>query len=282
MSRIAALVAACTLAAGAVADEHPHEWTLEVRLSTVYYPDADAGAGPGNSLTFEGTNGQLRQGAPFYDVYGPKHRMLTDLEVDRDLWSGFGTVALGLSAGYAEFYGQGLKLCADYNPSVGCLAQASGSGGYLQQVAVNSSFHVVPLRLLATYRFDYFVPRGIPIVPFVRGGLDWVIYWNAMQSGQISYVIGDTGNQALGLTTGIEGSAGVQVLLDQIDTEVGGDAWHELGIAHTYLMIEYVDQIVQNGPGNVIHSIRTLGATPPAPVVDLSAAYFDFGLGFQF
>ncbi len=280
---LAALLVGLLSARIALADDpRPSVWSIEVRGSTVFYPDADAAATPGNYESFVGLDGATHSGPPFYDVYGSKHRLLTELELDRDVWKGFGSVSVGLTGGYAEFYGHGMKLCAGYDASVGCLAQAAGGAGYLQQVAVNSSFHLVPVRLLGTYRFDVLVPRGIPLVPFIRGGLDWVLYWNAEQSGQISFVANDAGVKGLGLTTGYEGAIGLELLLDWLDAEIGNDAWRDLGIAHTYLLVEYVDQIIQNGPGDVVHAIRTLGATPAAPAIDLSARYFDFGLGFQF
>ncbi len=248
-----------------------HHWTLEARFSTVFYPDADQGA---PSVPYIGLDNQTHSGPPFYAVYGPHHRLLSDLELDLDLWQGFGSVSVGLAVGYSEFYGHSFI----QEP---CPAGSGLSGTCYAQQGVNSSFHLVPIRALATYRFDYFVPKHFPVVPFVRVGLDWVVYWNALGSGQVSYENGGNSDNAIGLVTGVEGSAGLMLLLDDIDGDVSRDALHDLGISHTYVMASYVDQIIQNGPSNLIYAIRTGGSSSPPAALNLSAAYFDFGVAVQ-
>jgi hypothetical protein len=255
----------------ATAGQIPHWWTVEARLTTMYYPNIDSGA---PNIPFINGAGNLQSGPPFYDVYGSKHRMLTDIELDRDLWQGFGSVAVGIAVGYSEFYGYGML----QEP---CPSTSGLSGKCFAATGVNSSFHIIPTRLLATYRFDYFVPQHIPVVPFVRAGLDWFVYWNAEQSGQVSYEPTGASQNAIGLVTGAEISGGLQVLLDDIDAVISRDALHDLGIAHTYLMAEYVDTWIENGPSNLFYSIRTGGGQAPA-ALDLSSAYFQFGLGAQF
>ncbi len=249
----------------------PHWWTVELRMTTVFYPAVDSGA---PNIPFINGSGSLQTGPPFYDVYGSKHRMLTDLEVDRDLWQGFGSVAVGLAVGYSEFYGYGML----QEP---CPSTSGLSGKCFASTGVNSSFHIIPARLLATYRFDYYVPQHIPVVPFVRAGLDWFVYWNAEQSGQVSYEPSGASDNAIGLVTGAEISGGLQLLLDDVDAVIARDALHDLGIAHSYLMAEYVDTWIQNGPSNIFYAVRTGGGTAPA-ALNLSAAYFQFGLGAQF
>ncbi len=251
----------------------PHWWTVELRMSTVFYPAADSGA---PNIPFINGAGNVQSGPPFFDVYGPKHRMLTDLELDRDLWQGFGSVAVGVALGYSEFYGYGML-------QEQCPSTSGLSGKCFAQSGVNSSFHMIPARLLATYRFDYFLPNHVPVVPFVRAGLDWVIYWNAEQSGQVSFEPAPSPSEnGIGLVTGVEVSAGLEVLLDDIDAVISRDALHDLGIAHTYLMAEYVDSFIENGPSNILYSIRTGGGSKAPATLDLSAAYFQFGLGAQF
>ncbi len=258
-----ALLGGLAARARAETPDRPHEWNAEFRFSTVYYPDADETPGVGPVGYTAG--GVPKSSSPFKAIYGSKHRLLSQLEVDRDLWQGFGSLAVGGSIGYAEFYGHGI------------------SAATLEQGGATSSFHVLPLKLLATYRFDPFVPQGVPIVPFVRGGLDWVVYWNAMQSGQISFLppASQADMPALGLTTGVEGTVGLALVLDWIDPDLAHDIYDDLGIARTSFVLAYTDQIIENGPGNVIHAIRTGGAAP-IPVIDLSARYFEFGLDFAF
>jgi hypothetical protein len=229
--------------------EPPHEWTLEIRASSVYYPDADTGFPE----------------QPFHAVFGPKHRWLAEIQIDHDVWKKFGTISVGFATGYAEFYGHGFVEDATLG---------------LVQVADRASFHEIPFRLLATYRFDPYVPRGIPLVPFVRVGLDWYYYWASLGSGQIS-IDPATGAKGQGLTSGFEGTIGLEFLLDTLDPHTAASFYHAIGVAHTYLVAGFTSQVIKNGPGNLVHEIFN-GGHPAPPAINLSSTYFDFGLGFQF
>jgi hypothetical protein len=229
--------------------EPPHHWTLELRASSVYYPDADSGI----------------PGQPFHAVFGGKHRWLAQIEIDRDVWRKYGTISVGFATGYAEFYGHGFV----EDPAQG-----------LVQVADEVSFHEIPFRLLATYRFDPFITRGFPLVPFVRVGLDWFYYWAALGNGQISYVP-PSGPNGQGLTSGFEGTIGLSFLLDVLDPHTAASFYNAIGVAHTYIVVGYTGQVIQNGPGKLFYSIFHGGGSAPE-AINLSSTYFDWGLGFQF
>jgi hypothetical protein len=141
-----------------------------------------------------------------------------------------------------------------------------------------TGFHLVTGKLFASYRFDYFIPDGFPVVPFVKGGLDWVVYWEELSSGAITQ--GTSGN-AFGLVTGLEASAGLSFLIDFIDPQIARDMYTDLGIAHTFFTAAWTWQDIQNDPSNVVHEIFN-GGQKAAPTLNLSASFFNFGVELEF
>jgi hypothetical protein len=241
----------------------PRNWIIEVKFSTVYYPNLDSGVQPlivnTGSVTSPVYSGLV---GPFHAVMQPKHRLLSQLEGDYAFWQGFGTLSVGLGFAYAEFYGHTYRLPGD------------GSAPVL--TTDSTYFREVQTRTLLIYRLDPW-PK-IPVVPYVKGGLDWVYYWSQLSNGSISTANGYSGQ---GLTTGVEFTLGLALQLDVIDGTISQDAYNTLGISHTYFVFDWTDQVIQNGPGNVWHGIWNGGRGAP-PAADISSTYFSFGLQFQF
>jgi hypothetical protein len=248
--------------------ERPHVWRVSARASTVYYPDADQGLNPVPNAYNTNALGNLVpvNQPPFEAVFGTRHRLLMEGEFERDLWQGFGSVGIGAGVSYAEFYGTGYHQVGDSSDPI-YLKSSDGTG-----------FHLVTAKLFAFYRFDYFVPDGIPIVPFVKGGLDWVVYWEQLSSGAIT--AGTNGN-AIGLVTGLEATAGLSFLIDFIDPQIARDMYTDLGIAHSYFTAGWTWQDIQNDPSNLIHKIFDSGRNGPT-TLDLSASFFNFGIELEF
>lgn len=275
MKRGLLLSLALGLSASALAQEsddplrldHPHAWRFEFRMSTVYYPSIDVGQ---RALTVSQADGTTVTNGPFDQVFGAQRRLLGEAEVDRDLWQAFGSLGVGLGLAYAEFYGTGFHVAAA-GSQAGPTYVASGDG---------TGFHVGQLRALALYRFDYFVPSGFPLVPYVKVGLDWFYYWNQLSSGRLTPNSSGGGNSQ-GLVTGVEATLGLSLMLDIIDPIVARDMYRDLGIAHTYLTGGYTWQAAQNGPSDVLHSIVNGGEAGPA-TLNLSAQFFDFGVQLEF
>lgn len=246
--------------------DRPHSWRAELRFSTVYYPAVDDNL-PLVTVYPDGVTPST--GGAFGEVFGTRRRLLSEGEFDRDLWKGFGTVGVGVGFAYAEFYGTGFHNLA----AAGQLPFYAGSGD-------GTGFHLGQLRLVALYRFDEFVPRGFPLVPFAKVGLDWAYYWEQLSSGQLTpnQKIG-TGD-AQGMVTGVEASLGLSLLLDFVDPVIAREMYQDLGVAHTYLNASYTWQDLQNGPSNLLHSIFEGGNTPTT--LNLSSQFFDFGVSVEF
>ena len=241
----------------------PRNWIIELKFSTVYYPNLDSGVQPlivntgsVTSPVYSGLTG------PFHAVMQNKHRLLSQLEGDYAIWQGFGTLSVGLGFAYAEFYGHTYRIPGDGSPPV--------------LTSDSTYFREVQTRTLLIYRLDPW-PK-IPLVPYVKGGLDWIYYWSTLSNGSISSANGVSGD---GLTTGFEFTLGMAFQLDVIDGTIAQDAYNSIGISHTYFVFDWTDQIIQNGPGNVWHGLWNGGRGAP-PASDLSGSFFSFGLQFQF
>ncbi len=245
-------------------ERRPHDWMLELRFSTVYYPDIDTGVTPIPQVNYGSASAPSLAGpvGPFHAVMNPHHRFLSQIEIDHSLWDEFGTLSVGLGFAYAEFYGHTYRDPENGSPPV--------------QTSDTTYFREFQSKLLLVYRLDPW-PR-IPLVPYVKGGMDWVYYWSQLSNGSVSTADGYSGQ---GLTTGLEFSLGIAFLVDVLDGDIAQDAYNSIGISHTFLTFDWTDQFITNGPGNVIHGIFNGGNGAP-PAINLSASYFSFGIGFQF
>jgi hypothetical protein len=112
------------------------------------------------------------RGNPYDQTFGASAMLLAELEVDKMLYQGIGLVSVGVSVGYAEKYAAAFLVQSDPN------APPVRSGD-------NTSLKVVPIKLLAIYKFDYLaLHRNIPFTPYVKVGLVFEPWWSA-KSGNI-------------------------------------------------------------------------------------------------
>jgi len=82
---------------------------------------------------------------------------------------------------------------------------------------------IVPLQLTAIYRATIFDDElGIPLVPYLRGGLAYYVWWSRAPSGGFSVAMSCTTceDRALGGTLGVVAAAGLAIRAERID----GDA----------------------------------------------------------
>ena len=234
-----ALVGAC----GGMADaqvleslpEEPRSFTVEFRLGG-YRPLIDRG---------------VSGGQPWEEVFGPHSRMLLfEGEFDKILWQKFGTVALGFSIGYGEKYAKALI--------------SPGSPGAGTPSGENTSLKVIPARLLAVYRFDYFAMRyGVPLVPYGKGGLVATGWWTA-KGGSLEYA---DGHRGLGVKFGYSFAGGMSLMLDFLEPRLAKDFFTDVGVRHSYLFAEYVYE-----------NVNTFGKGG----LDLSSRHWMFGFAMDF
>jgi len=173
-------------------------WHAGVRIGP-YVPDIDKQAG-------------LTPG-PYKQMYGGPHP-LPMLDVDRILWTGFGQVGVGGTIGYMQRSAHAFLMGSD--PADPNRPRAPG---------VENSFHLLPFALTATYRFTWLDEEyGIPVVPYVRGGLSYYVWWINAPSGDNAMVCKGAGvepdcaqNKARGASLGVQGSIGLAIRAERID-----------------------------------------------------------------
>lgn len=201
----------------ALADEDHVKWHAGVRLGP-YTPDIDAQAGVNASSMmgpYQAMFGNYYLDGKAHDAH--VYQWLPMLDVDRVLWRGFGQLAVGGSLGYmqksAYAYQEGCDGCSADNPQ----RPRSKAG--------RNTFRFIPLSLEATYRLttlddDY----GIPLVPYLRGGLAYDVWWLKGPDGDIASVCKDGSmtpdcakNKALGASLGFTGSIGLAIRAERVD-----------------------------------------------------------------
>ena len=150
-----------------------------------------------------------------------------------------------ISAGYAEKYAK--ATLADGTPS----AEATG-------------LMIVPIRLMAVYRYDVLAHQfHIPLVPYAELGFVIEPWWTR-KGGSVEVVDGKTGS---GVKLGWGFTLGLALQLDFLNPTYAREARLEAGIYHFYLFGEFNDDFVNNFGGNGLN---------------LSAAYWTFGIAFEF
>ena len=184
-------------------------------------------------------------GHPYEEVFGAGAMLLAEIELERQLWQRFGSVAVGASVGYAEKYGA-----------------ARDSAG--NPASERTALKVAPLKLLGIYRFDYAALRwNIPLVPYVKAGLAYTPWWTT-KGGQLEFV---DGKRSAGGQWGYVGTLGLSLQLDFFEPRLARDFASDMGVNHSYLFAEYVYQ-----------DVNDFGAAGP----DMSSRHWMFGLTLEY
>lgn len=206
-----------------------------------YSPNIDASPG---------LNGKT----PFADLFPPNPgktrppgKLLTQLEFDYQfLHRWYGNFGIGHTVG---FYRRSTHSFAyNTNTSTGNMMQPcsnSDPNNMCVRSGDSTSLTVVPLSIMAVYRFDYLAQRWhIPFVPYVKIGLAYYVWWIENGNGFLSIAQftppGSTSSQGgWGGTLGWVANPGGAFLLDVLDPTAAKIIDAELGINHTYLFCEF-------------------------------------------
>lgn len=147
--------------------------------------------------------------------------------VDLQLYRGIGTAGIGGSFGFMQFVGRGYF---------------GDSGGRSMDTTV---FNLAPLELTAFYRFDWLADRTpVPLVPYLRGGLAYSLWWVTTGTGEISRWEGagpgeDDDVVGQGGKFGLTGTLGLAFLLNVIEPRSARRLYESTGIRGTYLFAEF-------------------------------------------
>ncbi|HEY0713862.1 MAG TPA: MXAN_2562 family outer membrane beta-barrel protein, partial [Polyangia bacterium] len=191
---------------------------------------------------------------PHEKFFGAGRRLMTQIELDYQVFTRFGSAGVGLSVGYFKE-----KAKAFLSETVNS-TNPTPSGD-------DTQLSLYPVALLAVYRADQLWQYlGVPLVPYGKIGLNytgWSIYDGNDQVAE-GGAAGFPG-RGRGGTRGWQWSAGLALALDIIDRGSARELDSETGVNHTYLFAEWADYNVsglgQDKRLNVGDSTWVLGLT---------------------
>lgn len=211
------------------------KWHVGIRVGP-YTPDIDlqfplnptTGVGPYEAMF--GTY-YLREGDELKRHERRVYQILPMLDVDRIVWRGFGQLGVGGSLGYMQ------KTAYAY-------ANGTNQSDVMRERATSAenTFRLIPLAATLTYRLTYLDDRwGIPVIPYVRGGLSYYVWWMKGPTGDLSKVCDATDpddpmtctdeDKAYGGTPGVQLSAGIAIRAERIDRDAAR-SMRNSGIKH--------------------------------------------------
>jgi uncharacterized protein (TIGR03382 family) len=166
-------------------------------------------------------------GTPYHDVFGPRAPPRYQLEVDWEVAHPFGSVLLGVTAGFWQNYGK--AILRDTPP-----------GLPPQRSTDTTTLNVIPFGVIATYRFDWLADRWprFPFIPYAQAGLMRALWVSYNGTGSVSR---DTaqGGRGSGWTNGYTTALGFAVSLNAIDLDLAREAYMDTGIQRTSFFAEY-------------------------------------------
>jgi hypothetical protein len=214
------------------------KWHVGIRVGP-YTPDIDLQF-PLNPTTGKGPY-EAMFGTYYTDTDGDgvgdeKHtkrvyQIMPMLDVDRIVWRGFGHLGVGGSLGYMQ------KTAYAY---------ANGTNESqpmrARETSGENTFRLIPLAATLTYRLTYLDDRwGIPVIPYVRGGLSYYVWWMKGPTGDLSKVCDAVDpedgmtctdeDKAYGGTLGVQVSAGIAIRAERIDRDAAR-SMRNSGIQH--------------------------------------------------
>jgi hypothetical protein len=188
----------------------PRRFYFEFKMGP-FAPDIDS--------EFDGTG-------PFEHIFGDGSDIMFKWELDVQLWQGFGSLGIGAQVGYYS---------TSANPYLD--NGVNGASTSTARSASETSVTLLPISLLAVYRFDWpAITWKVPLVPYVKFGLNYTAWWIDVDGGTASV----DGDDAAGASIGWQFNAGAALLLDVLEPSAAKTLDVELGINHTYIFFEFV------------------------------------------
>ena len=188
----------------------PRNWTVHLSFGaySLDYMDDEFGGSGSN---------------PAESIFGNKNRFMFQLGAERLLWQEFGTIGLEAATGFWQTYGKGVY---------------STSG---EESPDSTVFNMIPLKLSAVYRFSATWDKwNVPLIPFVKLGMDYYIWWILGPGGGTSTYEDEEGNRSKGYggTFGFHISYGLQLCLDFMDKKLANEFDQDAGVNNTHLYFE--------------------------------------------
>jgi hypothetical protein len=171
---------------------------------------------------------------PYEQMFGG-YSIMPVLDIERFLAYPLGQLGVGVSVGYMGKKARAWVSGTD--PGDPMRERSQGD---------SNSFRLFPLTVSAVYRFSYLDDElGIPIVPYVRAGLGYYIWWITAPNGEFASACVGGGDDpmcertsARGASLGFVGSVGVSIRAERIDRDAAR-SMRESGIEHAGFYAEY-------------------------------------------
>tara|TARA_B100000609_G_C17222227_1_gene441013 strand:+ start:2016 stop:4058 length:2043 start_codon:yes stop_codon:yes gene_type:complete len=183
--------------------------------------------------------GNLGQNTPYTSFFGNGPQLMIEGGLEWLIFKGFGSVGIGGSIGFTWASGEAKAPGTNTGGLTSVLTQNQTTTE--ETTSNQTGFQIVPLRFDISYRFDYFAQKnGFPLVPYIRGGLDYYIWWVTDSNGALAtYTDGGKTDTAIGGRLGFHFAVGVQFLLDVVEPRAARTFDVEFGVNHTYLFAEW-------------------------------------------
>ena len=214
-----AIAIAVPTSAGAAEDDRPFAWGVELKGGP-FAPAIGPSDTDGGKIAFNKAFGSHATVNPLYSI-----------GVDLSLYRRFGHLGIGGSFGFMQFVGDTLYPTGTDEP---------------EDAGTTTVFNIAPMSLTAFYRFTVLADEfGVPLAPYVRGGLAYYLWWVTDATGDVSRYDGaDVAKVAddvigRGGKFGLTGTAGVALMLDVIEPRAARRLETTTGIRNTYLFFEY-------------------------------------------
>lgn len=297
-----ALAALPEAAAVAAPPESPQHLMFEFKFGP-YIPHLDSSASVRDRPEPTDLSPGLPSPTPFSDYFGdpadpkgalPSRKLIGEGEIDYQFFHRFGTLGIGLSAGYTQatasaFSASGSAMSGASYCKV--RQQKDGSRFFYRTSAPEkglkyddcisgdeTKFNLVPIALMLVYRFDVLSKRfRIPLIPYAKVGLGYYIWWigdSGSFSSQLTTQrtvdgkVETSSTAAAGASMGVVVRPGIAIDLSAIDWRASQVIDQEIGLNRVTAFIEFNGSFV-NGFG-------------AANKLDLSDMSFAAGLGFEF
>ncbi len=191
--------------------ESPRDQQLEFKFSS-FVPGIDD----------DESTGAYRQ------IFDDDGMFMFRLGYDYQFWTAFGSLAAGYEIGYGGITGNGVN----HNDAT-------------LKTEDETRLNIVPMAVSVTYAFDVGAVRyGFPLVPYVKAGLDYNIWWVSDGLDETATYCGDcvpgvdTEFQGSGDTWGWHAAIGIKLLLDFFAPKMAQSFDVEVGVNNSYFFAE--------------------------------------------
>jgi len=189
--------------------ESPQSWAFEFRVGP-YKPRID---------------NEFGGSGPYEQVFGNGRRWFVGAELDYQALRipHFGTLGPGLGWSYT---------------SMSANSKLSEGDDYSSE---KTSLWIMPMYAIAVLRVDVLATDlGVPLVPYVKGGLGYAL-WTAKDGlGTSSYETDDGTVEGKGRTYGWHFAAGLMLQLDPFDGHASRQLDNTVGVNHSYFFAEWM------------------------------------------